>query len=137
VLELDELWTFVFRCDDKRWLWAALSRRMRQIVAWVSADHSAQTSQRLWKLIAQAYQPCHSFSDFWNAYAKVFPSETHRSVGKQSAQTCHLERWNCSLRQRMARFVRKTLSFSKSDPMHEAAIACFIHDYNLSCISRL
>jgi len=32
-------------------------------------------------------------------------------------QTNHIERFNNTLRQRLARFVRKTLSFSKSDVM--------------------
>jgi hypothetical protein len=34
------------------------------------------------------------------------------------------------LLQRLARFVRKTLSFSKSDDYHEAALSLFIHRYN-------
>ncbi len=137
VLELDEVWTFILRRVDKRWLWTALCRRTLQIVAWVSGDHSARTCRRLSNLIPEDYKRCHSFSDFWDAYAKVFPKETHRMVGKESGQTCHMERWNCTLRQRMARFVRETLSFSKSDEMHNAAIACFVHDYNLSRISML
>jgi hypothetical protein len=33
VLELDEVWTFVYRREDKRWLWTALCRRTLQIVA--------------------------------------------------------------------------------------------------------
>jgi len=44
-----------------------------------------------------------------------------------------MERWNCTLRQKMARFTCETLSFSKSDHMHEVAIACFID--NLGCIT--
>ncbi|MFL6213842.1 MAG: IS1 family transposase [Blastocatellia bacterium] len=44
----------------------------------------------------------------------------------------HVERWNNTLRKRLARFVRKTLSFSKSDRMHEICLRLFIHRYNLS-----
>jgi hypothetical protein len=66
------------------------------------------------------------------AYAKVFPKATHRMVGKEAGETCHMERWNCTLRQRLARFVRKTLSFSKSDVMLKG----FIADYNLSRVSE-
>ncbi len=46
---------------------------------------------------------------------KVFPKETHRSVGKDSGQTNPVERWNNTLRQWLARYIRKTLPFSKSD----------------------
>ncbi|MBI3651770.1 MAG: IS1 family transposase, partial [Acidobacteria bacterium] len=35
------------------------------------------------------------------------------------------------LRQRLARFVRKSLSFSKSWFMHEACLRLFLHRYNL------
>ena len=71
-----------------------------------------------------------TYSDFWDTYRKVFPENTHQSVGKESGQTNHIERWNNTLRQRLSRFVRKTLSFSKSDRFHEAALKLFIHRYN-------
>jgi len=35
----------------------------------------------------------------------------------------------------LARFVRKTLSFSKSDSFHEMVFRLFVHHYNLTCIS--
>jgi IS1 family transposase len=85
--------------------------------------------------IPASYKRCHTFSDFWDAYAKVFPKATHRSVGKGAGETCHMGRWNCTLHQRLARFVRKTLSFSKSDEMHKVVLKAFIVDYNLACIS--
>jgi IS1 family transposase len=135
VLELDEVWSFVYCSENKRWLWTALCRRTKQIVAFVSGDHSALTCAKLWAKIPASYQHCHTFSDFWDAYAKVFPKETHRSVGKDSGETCHMERWNCTLRQSLARFVRKTLSFSKSDTMHQVVLKGFIVDYNLARIS--
>ena len=46
----------------------------------------------------------------------MFPSETHRCVGKETGETAHIERWNNTLRQRIGRYVRQTLSFSKSIP---------------------
>mgnify|MGYP001044244786 CR=1 FL=1 len=72
------------------------------------------------------------FSDFWEAYLKVFPKETHRCVGKKSGETAHVERWYNTLRQRLARFVRKTLSFSKSDVYHHMVTKWFIAEYNLA-----
>ncbi len=86
-----------------------------QIIAFVSGDHSAKTCAKLWAKIPASYKRCHTVSDFRDAYAKVVPKATHRSVGKDAGKTCHMERWNCTLGQRLARFVRKTLSFSKSD----------------------
>lgn len=51
-------------------------------------------------------------------------------MGKETGETAHVERWNNTLRQRLGRFVRRTLSFSKSDEYHEAALKVFIHEYN-------
>jgi len=51
VLELDEVWSFVFIKTDKYWLWTAICRRTRQIVAFVIGDRSAETCSRLWQKI--------------------------------------------------------------------------------------
>jgi len=132
VLELDEAWSFVLVKTAKYWLWTAICRRTRQIVAFVIGDRSAETCRRLWNKIPQAYRQCHTFSDFWDAYEKVFPKETHRSVGKETGETSHMERWYCTLRQKLARYVRKTLSFSKAVYMHHLVTRWFIVEYNLA-----
>jgi IS1 family transposase len=99
---------------NKRWLWTARCRRTRQLVAFVIGDRSEATCRKLWAQIPDPYKGCQSFSDFWDAYQAVFPAETHHSVGKEEDETNHMERWNNTLRQWNARYVRKTLSFSKS-----------------------
>ena len=71
VLELDELWSFVQRKAQKRWLWVALNRRTRQIVAFVIGDRSAQTCRKLWQRIAYEYRQGCSYSDFWQAYEQL------------------------------------------------------------------
>jgi insertion element IS1 protein InsB len=130
VLELDELWSFVLKKAHKRWVWLALCRQTRQVVAFVVGDRSAQTCRRLWEAIPEAFRGAHCYTDFREAYSKVLPPEQHTAVGKESGQTAHVERWNLTLRQRPARFVRRTLSFSKSSAMHEACLRLFIHRYN-------
>jgi len=70
------------------------------------------------------------FSDYWSAYRAVIPSEQQRPVGKETGETAHIERWNNTLRQHLARFVRKTFSFSKCAKMHEICLKLFIHRYN-------
>ncbi len=91
VLELDELWSFVLFRKNKRWIWIVLCRRIRQVIAFVIGDRSAKTCQELWKRIPLAYRSSHCFSDFSDAYEKIFPEETHRSIGKESGQTNHVE----------------------------------------------
>ncbi len=99
VLELDEAWSFVGKRQEKRWLGTALCRRTRQIVAFVIGDHSEKTCRRLWQRNPETYRDCHSYSDFWEAYQAVFSAETHQSVGKESGETAHMERWYHTLRQ--------------------------------------
>lgn len=98
VLELDELWSFVFRKANQRWVWVALCRRTRQIVAYCMSDRSEASCLQLWRRLPSAYTRCHSFSDFWDTYQHVFAIDRHQSVGKDSGQTNHVERWFNTLR---------------------------------------
>jgi IS1 family transposase/transposase-like protein len=134
VLELDEAWSFVGRQEEKRWLWTALCRRTRQIVAFVIGDRSEATCRRLWQQLPLAYRHCRSFSDFWQAYQAVWPAETHQPVAKESGETAHMERWYNTLRQWLGRYTRKTLSFSKSDFYHKLVTRWFIIHYNLQLL---
>jgi len=131
-LELDELWSFVLKKTRKRWIWIALSRHTRQVVAYFIGDRSAASCRKLWERIPELYRQGHCYTDFWEAYRNIIPAEQHTPCGKESGLTAHVERWNNTLRQRLARFVRKTLSFSKSDRMHEICLRLFLHRYNLS-----
>jgi insertion element IS1 protein InsB len=131
VLELDELWSFVYRKSEKVWVWVALCRESRQIVSFVMGDRSRATCQRLWEAIPESYKRVTCYSDFWEAYQEVIPEEQHEATGKEQGETCHVERWINTLRQRLSRFVRKTLSFSKSRQMHHCCLKLFIHRYNL------
>ena len=132
ILEYDEMWSFVAFRKNKRWLWTVMCRRTRQIIAFALGDRSAQTCRRLWSRIPEEYRTCASFSDFWEAYREVLPAGTHQQVGKDSGQLNHMERWNCTLRQWLGRFTRKTLSFSKVDYMHHLVTRWFIVEYNLN-----
>ena len=92
-----------------------------------------QGSTTLWERLPADYRAGHCYTDFWEAYQKALPSEQHTACGKETGPTNHVERWNHTLRQHLARFVRQTLSFSKSETMHEACLRLFLHRYNLSC----
>src|SRR4051794_15331360 len=62
-LELDELWSFVLKRANKRWVWVALSRATRQVVAYAIGDRSHATCQKLWAAIPETYRRSHCFSD--------------------------------------------------------------------------
>ena len=132
VLELDEIWSFVQKKANKRWIWLALCRTTRQVVAYAVGDRSEATCQVLWNDIPPIYRGGLCYTDFWEAYATVLPVGRHVAVGKESGQTNHIERFNNTLRQRLGRLVRKTLSFSKNDFMHDLCIKLFLQRYNQS-----
>ena len=64
-------------------------------------------------------------------YEGILPEHLHWPKEKKSGATSHVERWNNILRQQLVCFVRKTLSFSKSDMMHRIMLGWFIIEYNL------
>ncbi len=135
VLELDELWSFVGNKTHERWLWLALCRRTRQVIAFWVGDRSETAAVQLWRQLPNDYVHCASFSDQWAAYTYIFDRRRHQMVSKAEGHTAHIERFFNTLRQRLARFTRKTLAFSKSDAFHLGLLRLFIYDYNLSCIS--
>ena len=59
------------------------------------------------------------------------PPARHQPLTKHARQTNHIERFNNTLRQRVSRLVRDTLSFSKKLANHIGAIKYFICHYNL------
>ena len=132
-IECDEAWSFVGNKGNKQWIWLAIDRATREIIGVHVGDRSRQGAMALWRSLPPVYRQCATcYTDFWDAYQTVLPSKRHRAVGKESGQTNHIERFNCTLRQRVSRLVRKTLSFSKKLENHIGAIWYFVHHYNAS-----
>lgn len=132
MLEVDELWSFVQSKAQTLWLWVALCRRTRQIVAWTLGDRSQQSAADLRASLPKGYRGRATRSDHWEAYAAAFPKRTHRCCGKEEGETCHVERWFGTLRARLSRLVRRAYSFSKNAENHLDAIHLFITTYNLA-----
>ena len=133
--------SFVQKKAKKRWVWVALCKQTRQVVACVIGGRGAATCKQLWKGIPESYRQGLCYSDFWvtqfsvgKAYQSVLPDEHHQAVSKATGLTSHVERFNNTLRQRLARFVRKTLAFSKSEQMHLTCLHRFLVRYNLDTI---
>ena len=100
-LELDELWTFVDRKKRKVWVWLAVERTSRRIVAWVMGHHDAATARRWWQVLPRRYRRrCWYFTDEWKAYVGVLPRWQHRRSPKGSGGASIVEAVNYSLRQR-------------------------------------
>jgi len=129
--ELDEMWSFVYKKTNKKWVWIAQCRRSRQVIAFYVGNRSRDAARELWKKIPnKVKQKGYFYSDDWDAYKGVFPPERHK-FSKIKKDTNHLERLNNTIRQRVSRLVRKALSFSKKLENHIAAIKYFFCNYNL------
>ncbi len=137
-LEADELWSFVGKKEEKRWVWLIMERRTRQIIAVHIGDRSQESADALWaKVPIEVKVNALVLTDNWDAYGLAIPAVQHVACNKQSGQVSLIERFNCTLRQRVSRLVRKSLSFSKSDWFHQRAIKYFIAHYNLECQNRI
>lgn len=130
--EADELQSFVGKKTNKQWLWLAMDVCTRQVLAFQVGDRSRQSAQTLWNKIPAVYREHATFyTDGYQSYQGVIPSAHHRVVTKKARMTNHIERLNGTLRQRVSRLVRATLSFSKKRENHIGAIKYFLAHYNL------
>ena len=128
------MWSFVGNKRNKQWIWLAMDRESREIVGAHIGSRDEQGAIGLWQSLPEAYLEATTYTDHWGAYRAIFYNDKLRQVGKESGQTNHIERFNNTLRQRVARLVRKTLSFSKKLENHIGAIWYFIHHYNASLL---
>jgi insertion element IS1 protein InsB len=120
---------------NKQWVWLALDAETREIMGVYIGARDEAAAQQLWQSLPPVYRQCAiADTDFWAAYGAVFPSKRYRAVGKETGKTSYIERFNNTLRQRVSRLVRKTLSFSKSLANHIGAIWYCIHHYNASLL---
>ncbi len=137
IIKFDELCGFCQKKKNKQWIWAAMSRNTKQIVASVIGDRSELTFKKLIRKIPLEYLKCQSFSDYWKSYAILKAKGNHQQVGKESGQTNHIERYWATLRARITRYVRKSLSFSRKLRYHHLVTKMFIIKYNQNCLSTL
>ena len=115
---------------NKRWVWFALDVDTRELVGVYMGAREEAAARTRWEALPPVYrQWAVASTDFWAAYGAVLPSQSHRAVGKETGQTNSIERFNNTLRQRVSRLVRNTLSFSQSLAKHLGAIwYCMQHD---------
>lgn len=129
--QADELWSFVYRRKDVKYIWIALHTRTRQVIAVHVGDRSRESAKKLWAEIPDRLKAtCFFHTDDWESYRTVIPEERHE-YSRSKRYTNHLERFNNTLRQRCSRLVRETLSFSKKLENHVGAIRFFCYHHNL------
>lgn len=127
MLECDELCTFVQRQTNQLWIWLALDRHSRRIVGCFMGRRDAISAFGLWQSLPAPYLDAVCHTDRLSAYKSVVFGALHKIGGTQ-----HIERFNATLRLRLAHLVRRSLSFSRKQANLEMLVWLFIHRYNAS-----
>ena len=127
-IQADELWSFVQKKTQKRWIWVAYDPVHRLVIAYHIGARGKQAAIKFWNKIPTCLQSCYFETDHWDAYKSIIPAKQHK-VGKDL--TFYIEGFNATIRARVSRLVRKSLSFSKVDEWHDLAIGWFFWQFNL------
>jgi insertion element IS1 protein InsB len=99
-VEADELWSFVQKKAHTQWLWIALDKQTRQILAFYVGDRSRDSAKQLWQNIPEVYwEQATFYTDQYAAYLSVIPAAQHQAITKLVRKTNHVERFNYTLRQ--------------------------------------
>ena len=114
----------------------ALCTQTKQIVAYHIGKGFQADCENFYSKLVEEYLDLKSYSDCNSCYESVFSSMTHRCTSKKEGKTNHIERFNLTLRQKLSRLIRKTLSYSKSLENLEASLGIFIYDYNLKILKK-
>jgi insertion element IS1 protein InsB len=123
--EVDEMWSYVGKKQEPRWLWHAIDHDSGAVLAYVFGRRKDAVLQEL-KQLLQPFGIKRFYSDHWGAYARQLAPECHYP-GKR--QTQRIERKHLTLRTRIKRLARKTICFSKSVQMHDLVIGMFVNRY--------
>ena len=127
-IQADELWSFVQNKKKKRWIWVAYDPVHRLVIAYHVGGRGKKAAKKFWRKIPHVLKDCFFETDHWEAYKSIIPAHKHK-VGKDL--TYYIEGFNATIRARVSRLVRKTLSFSKKDKWHHLAIGWFFWQLNL------
>jgi insertion element IS1 protein InsB len=123
--EVDEMWSYVGKKQEPRWLWHAMDHRSGKVLAYVFGRRKDEVFLKLKTLLAP-FGITRYYTDYWGAYTRHLDANEHQP-GKRHTQK--IERKHLTLRTRIKRLTRKTICFSKSIQMHDLVIGLFVNWY--------
>ena len=128
--EVDEMWSYVGKKREPRWLWHAIDHRSGQVLAYVFGRRKDEVFLKL-KGLLEPFGITKYYTDSWGAYTRHLDADAHQP-GKRNTQ--QIERKHLTLRTRIKRLVRKTICFSKSTQMHDIVIGLFVNRYEFGLL---
>jgi insertion element IS1 protein InsB len=126
--EMDEMWSFVGKKAQQRWLWHAIDHTSGVILAYVCGAHEDDVFLQL-KEYLRPFGIARFYTDNAGVYNRHLAPD-HHEVGKQHTQK--IERKHLTLRTRIKRLARKTICFSKSIRMHDIVLGLFVNRYEFA-----
>jgi insertion element IS1 protein InsB len=123
--EVDEMWSFVGKKQDQRWLWHAIDHWSGRVLAYVFGRRKDEVFLKL-KALLEPFGISRYHTDDWGAYTRHLTADEH-TPGKRNTQ--QIERKHLTLRTRIKRLVRRTICFSRSIEMHDIVIGLYVNRY--------
>ena len=113
---------------QKLWIWIALDRETKEVLAWQTGSRGKKTLKKL--LVQISHISCDYYAtDKWKVYRELIPKN---KLIQSKAETHIIESQNCRVRHYLARFKRKTLCYSKSVAMVNLTLLLFFRAPPLS-----
>ena len=127
--EVDEMWSFVGKKRESRWLWHAIDHRSGPVLAYGLGRRKDGVFLKL-KALLEPFGITRYSTDAWSAYTRHLAAEEHEP-GTRNTQ--HMARKPLTLRTRTTRLVRQTIGFSRSPQMHDLVIGLFVIAMRVGC----
>ena len=121
------MWSFVQNKDNQRWLWYAIDKETRAILAFVFGERELKGKNEAFLELKALLEPfgIKTFcTDGLSTYERNLVGFTH-IISKKNTQ--RIERKNLTLRTRIKRLCRKTICYSKCRDMHDIVIGLVIN----------
>jgi insertion element IS1 protein InsB len=99
--EVDEMWSYIKRKREPRWLWHAMDHRSGKVLAYVFGRRKDEVCLKL-KALLEPFGITTYFTDYWGAYRRPLDAAEHQP-GKRNTQ--QIERKHLTLRTRIKRLV--------------------------------
>jgi insertion element IS1 protein InsB len=128
--EIDEMWSFVGKKSQQRWLWHAIDHQTGVVLAYVLGTRQDEVFLQLKALLAP-FGIHHFYTDGADVYNRYIEPQQH-IIGK--IQTQKIERKHLTFRTRLKRFVRKTICFSKSIRLHDIVIGLVVNRHEFGIV---
>ncbi len=111
-LEPDDMWSFVGKKKNKKWLWIAMDPKTKQVLAFYVGDRSARSATQLDQAIPEEYRlNAQFYTDDYDSYKSALPTNRH-TIGKR--WTTHIERLNNTIRQEFLGSFAKPYHFQRN-----------------------